>query len=109
MERSYYIEGEIGEIKFEGPDKVLFTLIPSQDYRRRDGDREYALKMHTTAEGLSAVNILMDDFQKNFFVCENKALASQISVLKVNRNIVRVEVTEENPKPTMSVSVMLRS
>lgn len=89
----YYIEGEIGEIRFEEKAKVSFTLIPSQDYRRKEGDREYAIKVHSTKS--QADLILLDVFMKESFVCENRALASQLSVLKVNRNIVRVEATEK--------------
>lgn len=104
MAESYYIEGEIGEIKFEGADKVSFTLIPSQDYRRKEGDREYVLKVRGAE--LLADLVPMGEFLKESFVCENTALASQLSVLKVNRNIVRVEVSMgEGTVTTMSVSV----
>ena len=85
-----YIEGEIGEIRFEG-DVVSFTLIPSQDYRRKEGDREYAIKVHKT--DLLADSVLMGDFLRESFVWTNKTLASQLSFLKVNRSTVRVEMT----------------
>lgn len=104
MAVSYYIEGEIGEIRFEWVDKVSFTLIPSQDYRRKEGDREYALKVRGAE--LLADLVPMDEFLKEFFVCENKALASQLSVLKVNRYVVRVEVAKgEEAMPIISVSI----
>lgn len=104
MAVSYYIEGEIGEIKFEGTNKVSFTLIPSQDYRRKEGDCEYALKVRGAE--LLADLVPMDEFLKEFFVCKNKALASQLSVLKVNRYVVRVEVDKgEEAMPTISVSI----
>lgn len=104
MAETYYIEGEIGEIKFEGSDKVSFTLIPSQDYRRKEGDREYALKVRGAK--LLVDLVPMDEFLKESFVCENAALASQLSVLKVYRNIVRVEVSKgKGSVTTISVSV----
>ena len=91
MAESYYIEGEIGEIKFEGTDEVAFTLIPGQGYRRKEGDCEYALKVHRT--GLVAEVVPMCDFLKEYFVCVNKVLASQLAILKVNRRVVRIEET----------------
>lgn len=110
MEETYYIEGEIGEIKFTGKNDVSFTIIPSQDYRRKEGDCEYALMMHVTTKGLLADNISMDDFKKQCFVCVNKALASQLSVLKVNRNVVRVERTEavKNGKSITTTDVSIK-
>ena len=86
---SYYVEGEIKEIKFEKR-AVLFSIEPSQDFRRKEGNREYVLKLLDGDEEKAAVIVPLKEFEKTFFRCETCALCYQIASLKINRNKVRV-------------------
>lgn len=103
---SYYVEGEIKEIKFEKR-AVLFSIEPSQDFRRKEGNREYVLKLLNDDEEKPAVLVPLKEFEKMFLKCETCALCFQITNLKMNRSKVRVCFCNDGDAKEVSVEYVI--
>lgn len=95
MAVAYYIEGEIGEIRFDA-NGVAFAIIPSADFKRRDGDREFALILNKEEKCESAKVVPMVEFSKKMFSVQSFYLKNNLVILKINRCVLRTEFLAED-------------